>query len=111
MKLDFRLRGWKSSAGLHRLVQTQLGGLQNSHDVSNAQVVLARDGRATPAWSAQVHLEVPGPDLRAEARDHTVEAAWRKVVADLNGQIGRRLERRRQRLDERRRIRPCVRLA
>jgi ribosome-associated translation inhibitor RaiA len=111
MKLDFRLRGWKSSAGLHRLVQAQLGGLENSHDVSNAQVVLEHRCDATPAWSARVHLEVPGPDLRAEARDHTVEAAWRKVVADLRGQIGRRLDRRRQRADERRRIRPSVRFA
>lgn len=111
MKLNFRLRGWKSSAGLQRLVETQLGGLQNSHEVSNAQVVLEHQSSATPAWSARVHLEVPGPDLHAEARDHTVAAAWRKVVADLKGQIGRRLDRRRQRADERRRIRPGVRLA
>ncbi len=105
MKLEFRLRGWKSSAALRQLVEHQLERLADFAAISTAEVVLVRSSAATPAWTARAHLQVPGPDLRAEARDHTVEAAWRKVLAALQGEIGRRHERRRHRLDERRRIR------
>jgi ribosomal subunit interface protein len=109
MKLDFSLRGWKSSPTLHRLVESQLEKLQAFVSVGNAQVVLEHQPGSTPAWSARAHLEVPGPDLRAEARDHTVRAAWRKVMAELDAQVGRKLDRRRHHADERRRIRPLAR--
>jgi ribosome-associated translation inhibitor RaiA len=109
MNLDFRLRGWKNSSALRHLVQTQLDRLHQFVSVSGAEVVLERRRAATPAWVARAHLQVPGPDLRAEACDHTVEAAWRKVMQELYGQVGRRLERRRGRPDATRRLRPALR--
>ncbi len=108
MTLDFRLRGWKSSAALRRLVEVQIDRIRHFVPVSGARVELRRERNATPAWVASAHLEVPGPDLRAEARDHTVEAAWRKVMTDLYGQLGRRADRRRHRPEERRRIAPAA---
>jgi len=111
MKLEFRLRGWKSSAALQHLVEHQVQRLADFAAISAAEVVLVRSPATTPAWTARAHLQVPGPDLRAEARDHTVEAAWRKVVAALHGEIGRRHLHRRHRLDERRRMRPPGRSA
>jgi ribosome-associated translation inhibitor RaiA len=111
MKLDFRLRGFKDQSGLHRLVQSQLGRLPNIRTVSEARVILERQRDATPAWTARAHLQVPGPDLLAEGRDHTVEAAWRKVMAALQHEVERRLDRRRRRGDERRSIRPAGRMA
>ena len=97
MKLEFRLRGWKNSASLRQLVERHLERLADLAAISTAEVVLVRSPAATPAWTARAHLQVPGPDLRAEASDHTVEAAWRKVLAALHGEIGRRHERRRLR--------------
>lgn len=111
MKIDFRLRGWKSSAALQQLVEGQLERLRTFVRVSDAAVVLERSRAATPPWIARVHLQVPGPDLRAEARDHTAEAAWRKVMQALYGEVGRRLDRRRQRAGERLRLRPAGRAA
>ncbi len=109
MKLEFRLRGWKNNASLRHLVEHQLVRLADLAAISTAEVVLVRTPAATPAWTARAHLQVPGPDLRAEARDHTVEAAWRKVLAALHSEIDRRLERRRRRFDDRRRLRPAGR--
>ena len=109
MNFAFRLRGWKSSAALQHLVATQLHRLRTFVDVSGAAVTLERRRSATPAWVARAHLQVPGPDLRAEAQDHTVEAAWRKVMQALYAQIAHRAERRRQRADGRARLRPAVR--
>jgi ribosomal subunit interface protein len=111
MQVDFRLRGWKSSAALQDMVEHQLQRLRHFVSVSGAQVVLERSSASAPAWTARAHVQVPGPDLRAEARDHTVEAAWRKVLQSLYAEIGRRQERRRHRADERRRLRPSGRAA
>ena len=111
MKLDIRLRGSRSSARIYRFIQDQLGRLPDLGLVSDARIVLVRSGEETPAWTARAHLAVPGPDLRAEARDHTFEAAWRKVMSLLYAQIEHRRERRRHRLNERRRLRPATRLA
>ncbi len=109
MKLDFRLRGFKDNSDLHHLVASQLGRLPNIGAVSEARVVLERQRETTPAWTARAHLYVPGPDLLAEGRDHTVEAAWRKVMAALEHEVGRRRNSRRHRGDNRRTIRPTGR--
>ena len=109
MKLDFRLRGWKNNAPIRQFVEEQLDRLPSLGFVRKAQVVLVHERSATPAWTASAHLDIPGPDLRAEARDHTFEAAWRKVMVMLNDQVDRRLDRRRHRADESRRLRPAAR--
>ena len=57
------------------------------------------------SWSPPAVLE----DLKAEARDHTFEAAWLKVMDHLHDQISDRRERRRHRLDERHRPRKAGR--
>jgi ribosome-associated translation inhibitor RaiA len=109
MRLEFRLRGSRSSAALRRFVRDQVEGLRDMLPVTSAQVVLERDHRIVPAWSAQAHLRMPGPDLKASARDHTLQAAWRKVMEELHHQITRRLERRRWHPEECRRNRPVLR--
>lgn len=111
MKLDVRLKGWKSDARIRRFVQEQLECLPNFGYVSDAQVVLVRAGNGGPAWTAKAHLAVPGPDLKAEGRDHTFEAAWRKVMDALHGQLADRAARRRHRSDERRKFRSPGRAA
>jgi ribosome-associated translation inhibitor RaiA len=55
--------------------------------ISAAAVVLERRRDAAPAFRAFVSLAVPGPDIHAEARDHTLEAAWLKVIGALRRQI------------------------
>ncbi len=105
MKVDVRLKGWKSDARIRRFVEEQLECLPNFGFVSNAQVLLVRSNGGTTPWTASAHLAVPGPDLKAEGRDHTFEAAWRKVMDALHGQLADRAARRRHRHDERRKLR------
>ena len=111
MKLDVRLKGWKSDARIRRFVQDQLECLPRIGFVSDAQVVLVHARQGGPAWTARAHLAVPGPDLKAEGRDHTFEAAWRKVMDALHGQLNDRASRRRHRHDESRRFRSHGRAA
>jgi ribosome-associated translation inhibitor RaiA len=65
--------------------------------ISLAQVVLEHQRNATPAFSASVDLTVPGPDIHAAARDHTLEAAVLKVGRRLEEQIESRKSRQQHR--------------
>lgn len=90
MKIQFRIRGLNANANLRRWLEQQLERLQRLISVTSAEVVLEHQRDAAPAFGARVHLAVPGPDIHATARDHTVQAAWLKVFKNLQKQIERR---------------------
>jgi putative sigma-54 modulation protein len=90
MNIQFRFRGLNASASLRGWLEKQLERLHSLITVSTAEVVLERVPAGAPAFRAHVHLAVPGPDIHAEARDHTLEAAWLKVTTALRQQIERR---------------------
>ncbi|MBI4325578.1 MAG: HPF/RaiA family ribosome-associated protein [Chloroflexi bacterium] len=71
-------------------LEQQLERLQSLIPVTTAEVVLEQQRDSAPAFRAHVHLAVPGPDIHAAARDHTLEAAWLKVAKDVRQQIERR---------------------
>jgi len=93
MKIQFRIRGLNANAGLRAWLEKQLERLHNLIPVSTAEVVLERERDSAPAFRAHVHLAVPGPDIHAAARDHTLEAVWLKVAKNLHKQIERRKSR------------------
>ena len=90
MTIQFRIRGLNANANLCAWLRKQLERLHKLIPVSTAEVVLERERDGAPAFRAHVHLAVPGPDIHAAARDHTVEAVWLKVAKDLRQQIERR---------------------
>jgi hypothetical protein len=47
------------------------------------------------------YLEVPGPDFHAEASGYTLQAAWLKVVRNLERQIRTRKDRQKLRINSR----------
>ena len=100
MKIQFRIRGLNANANanLRGWLEKQLGRLHKLIPVSNAEVVLERERDSAPAFRAQVHLAVPGPDIHADAREHTLEAVWLKVAKNLRQQIERRKTRQQLRL-------------
>ncbi len=59
---------------------------------------LERQHAAAPAFSVSAHLAVPGPDIHATARDHTLTAAWRKLAGNLKKQFQRRMTQHQLRL-------------
>jgi len=90
MKIRFRIRGLNANASLRAWLEPQLERLHRLIPVHAAEVVLERQLDHAPAFCAQVHLAVPGPDIHTAARDHTLEAVWLKVVKNLHQQIERR---------------------
>ena len=87
MKVQFHIRGLNDNSDLrHRLLQP-LERLQSLISISAIAAVLEHQQDEAPPFRAFVSLAVPGPDIHAEARDHTLEAAWLKVATALRQQI------------------------
>jgi hypothetical protein len=97
MKIQFRIRGLNPTARLREWLTQPLEGLRGLVKVSAADVLIERHREGAPPFRAAVHLAVPGPDLQAEAQEHTLEAVWLKVTAALQKQIEEREIRRKAR--------------
>jgi ribosomal subunit interface protein len=97
MKILLRYCGLNARTAWRELVETQLRRLESLAAIASARVTLERRHEATPAFRVLTLLEVPGPDVHAEARDHTLQAALLKVVKDLERQIRSRRSRRAER--------------
>jgi ribosome-associated translation inhibitor RaiA len=98
MKIQYQLRGLKPRAVADRPLDQHLEHLDRLIAISSAQVVLEHQWHAAPPFCASVELAVPGPDIHAAARDHTLEAAVLKVVRRLEEQIEARRNRQQLRL-------------
>ncbi|HVZ65096.1 MAG TPA: HPF/RaiA family ribosome-associated protein [Lacunisphaera sp.] len=101
MKIQYRLRGFDQRRPGPRPLDRALDDLGLHIPISAATVALEQRWEASPPFSAWVELAVPGPDIHAAARDHTLEAVLRKVVDRLAAQIEDRNRRRQLRLKRR----------
>ncbi len=79
------------------LLRERLLSLARIRKIDAAHISLERDPEAT-TFRVSAHLETPGPDIRAEARDHTLHAAVLRALAQLHRHIRARNARRRERL-------------
>jgi len=90
VNIHFHFFGLNLNRRTREMMQPRLVQLQRRAAINSAVVVVDRSHNGGPAFAVRVHLAVPGPDLHDEARDHTLEAAWRKVCQRLEKQIERR---------------------
>ncbi len=79
------------------LLRERLLSLARVRKIDAAHLSLERDPEAT-TFRVSAHLETPGPDIRAEARDHTLHGAALRALAQLQRHIRNRNARRRERL-------------
>ncbi len=98
MNIQYQLRGLNPRAAADRPMDQHLDRLNHLLPISMAEVVLEYQRNAAPAFSAFVDLAVPGPDIHAAARDHTLEAVLLKVARRLEEQIEARRNRQQLRL-------------
>jgi ribosome-associated translation inhibitor RaiA len=93
MEIQFHIRGLNVHPAFRRRLEQTLEQSQSLISVTVAAVVLEHRRDDPPAFRAYVSLAVPGPDIHAEARDHTLEAAWLKVATAVRRQIEQRKSR------------------
>ena len=79
------------------LLRERLLSLARIRKIDAAHLCLERDPEAS-TFRVSAHLETPGPDIRAEGRDHTLHAAALRALAQLQRHIRARNARRQERL-------------
>ena len=90
MRFNVQHRNIRPFRALDAWIQRQILALGSSRKIDEANIRLARLENASPAFHVSAHLVTPGPDVFAEARDHTLQAAFNKAVAQLREKIASR---------------------
>lgn len=94
MKLTLQHLSIRSTNALDSWIEKQIFSLQPTLRIDEANVRLVRQLEASPAYRVHVHLVTPGPDVFAEGNDHTLQAAFTKVMTQLRSKITGRTAKR-----------------
>jgi ribosome-associated translation inhibitor RaiA len=87
LKLTLRHFHVRSTHELDSWVEARMFSLLPRLKIEEAIVCLEHRHELSPAFLVRVHLVTPGPDLQAEGRDHTLRAAFEKVMLALDQKI------------------------
>jgi ribosome-associated translation inhibitor RaiA len=98
MRLNLQHLNIPSVDTLDSWVEKQIFALGRTRQIDEANIRLSRLENASPAYQVNVHLVTPGPDVFAECRDHTLQAAFGKVMKQLRDKLTRRATKQVQRL-------------
>lgn len=98
MKLTLQHLSIRSTDALDSWVEEQIFALREWLRIDEANVRLVHRPGASPAYQVRVHLVTPGPDLIAEGCDHTLQAAFAKMLAQIHTQITTRATKRLRRI-------------
>jgi len=85
MKLTFKQLTQRPDPGLLGYVRIRLEKLDELIAIDSAHITLRRNP-SHPPFRATAHLEVPGPDLRADELAYTQRAALDRVLSNLTEQ-------------------------
>jgi len=88
MKIIVKHRHHIPSPSLTALITQQLEAVGKTRQIDEARVLVERRLEASPPFFVSAHLVTPGPDVFAEASDHTLRAALQKTIAQLAAHIG-----------------------
>jgi len=101
MQIQYQLHGLDQHAVTERLIEQHLKQMDQIIPISTALVVLEHQPNASPPFCASVEMAVPGTDIHAAARDHTLQAVVLKVVRRLEDQVEARKHHQEPRLKRR----------
>jgi ribosome-associated translation inhibitor RaiA len=94
MKIVLKHIHHSPSASFTALIEQHLKELGKSLQIDEARVVIERRLEASPPFGISAHLVTPGPDVFAEAEDHTLRAALLKMIDQIERRIDHRLLKR-----------------
>jgi ribosome-associated translation inhibitor RaiA len=94
MKISLSHHNHAPSVSIVDFVRKELAALGKEMQIDEARVRFERSLEHSPPFSVGFHLVTPGPDLHAEATDHTFRAATLKAFAELRSELGRRNRKR-----------------
>ena len=90
MKITIKHIHHTPSDSFTALIEQHLDALGKTRQIDEARIVIERRMEASPPFRVSAHLVTPGPDVLAEAVEHTLRAAFEKTIAQLASVIGSR---------------------
>lgn len=93
MKMHVEFRGLPASARWFFLIQSFVHALKKQLSIATARTTIEQLGGRNPSFHARMHLEIPGPDVRAEASGFTLMEAWQNACEAVELKIREREER------------------
>ena len=94
MKFILTHRHHQPSPSFTALIEQRLESLREALQIDEARVLIERRLEESPPFRVSAHLVTPGPDVLAEAVDHTLRAALGKLFGKLDERIEHRQEKR-----------------
>ncbi len=94
MKLILQHRFHQPSDSFTALVESELAALGTQRRIAEARILVERQKDKSPPFRISAHLVTPGPDVMAEASDHTLRAALTKLVRSLQDTLSQRAQKR-----------------
>lgn len=96
MKLRIQHRHHQPSDSFTALVGTELSALSSQMRIDEALILVEHQQDKSPPFRISAHLVTPGPDVMAEATDHTLRAALTKLIRSLQDILSHRSQRRKR---------------
>ena len=93
MKLILQHRLHQPSPSFTALLEQEFAALSGRLRIDEARVLVERLPDASPPFRISAHLVTPGPDVVADATDHTLLAALHKLMGGLGDKITQRSQR------------------
>ena len=97
MKLTLEHHHHAPSPQFSALVESEIKALQPALRIDEARVSIERQPEARPPFRITAHLVTPGPDVCADATDHTLRAALGKLIRRIRDKITHRSARKARR--------------
>lgn len=97
MKFILNHHNHQPSPSLTALAKKRIESLREALQIDEAHIRLEHRLEASPAFRVTAHLVTPGPDVFADAVDHTLRAALEKMIGQLEERIDHRHQKRMRR--------------
>lgn len=83
MKLNIQNKNLTAHNLLDTLIEARLRLLRTRVRIDEATVVIERMPEASPPYRVELHLAVPGPDLRSSQVDNTPVQAFTRALSEI----------------------------
>lgn len=93
MKLILQHRLHQPSPSFTALLEQEFAALSGRLRIDEARVLVERLPDASPPFRISAHLVTPGPDVFAEATDHTLRAVLHKLMRSIGDKVTQRSQR------------------
>lgn len=94
MKVTIQHRNIQPTGKLNSSVKERILALKPRLQIDEAKILLEQNFEVSPPFAVRLHLVTPGPDVIAEGRDYTIQAAMNKMLGTVNEELVRRSHKR-----------------